>query len=159
MGILQITGFTESPRGVKIRYKLVQTGETTKAVQTSAESPALLEAKARLAEIKKEYGANSREASGQQRKVDELVSAAGDEKASRQVCIGNLRQLDAAKNMWVLEKQKQKGDQPTVTDLLPYLGRNQQFPICPLHGTYEIKAIGEAPICSVSGHAIPGYKP
>jgi hypothetical protein len=25
-GILQITGFTENPRGVKIRYKLVQNG-------------------------------------------------------------------------------------------------------------------------------------
>jgi hypothetical protein len=24
MGILQITGFTENPRGVKLRYKLVQ---------------------------------------------------------------------------------------------------------------------------------------
>ena len=26
-GILQITGFTENPRGVKIRYKLVQSGD------------------------------------------------------------------------------------------------------------------------------------
>jgi hypothetical protein len=25
-GILQITGFTENPRGVKLRYKLVQNG-------------------------------------------------------------------------------------------------------------------------------------
>jgi hypothetical protein len=30
MGILQITGFTENPRGVKIRYKLVQEGVMTK---------------------------------------------------------------------------------------------------------------------------------
>jgi hypothetical protein len=30
LGLLQITGFTENPRGVKIRYKLVQ-NETTKA--------------------------------------------------------------------------------------------------------------------------------
>jgi serine/threonine protein kinase len=29
MGILQITGFTENPRGVKIRYKLVQNGGAT----------------------------------------------------------------------------------------------------------------------------------
>jgi hypothetical protein len=28
MGLLQITGFTENPRGVKIRYKLVQGIET-----------------------------------------------------------------------------------------------------------------------------------
>src|ERR1019366_2882767 len=28
-GVLQITGFTENPRGVKIRYKLVQNGNAT----------------------------------------------------------------------------------------------------------------------------------
>jgi hypothetical protein len=26
-GLLQITGFTENPRGVKLRYKLVQSGK------------------------------------------------------------------------------------------------------------------------------------
>lgn len=30
IGILQITGFTENPRGVKIRYKLVQTPDSSK---------------------------------------------------------------------------------------------------------------------------------
>ena len=158
-GVLQITGFTDNPRGVKIRYKLVQNSHTIKVVQRPADSSELLEAEARLAEIKKEYGANSSEASEQQRKVDELASAAGDEKASRRICIGNLRQLDAAKEMWALDNKKQKGDLPTVADLLPYLGRNQQFPVCPDGGTYDIKAIGEAPTCSVSGHAIPDYKP
>jgi len=29
IGLLQITGFTENPRGVKIRYKLVQSGNPT----------------------------------------------------------------------------------------------------------------------------------
>ena len=30
VGLLQITGFTEHPRGVKLRYKLVQNGGTIK---------------------------------------------------------------------------------------------------------------------------------
>jgi hypothetical protein len=35
-GILQITGFTENPRGVKIRYKLVQNGKPANAASLSA---------------------------------------------------------------------------------------------------------------------------
>jgi serine/threonine protein kinase len=128
-------------------------------LQVSAESPELLAAQTKLAEIKKEFGANSSEASKQQRTADELASAAGDKKASQRLCIGNLRQLDAAKNMWALENKKQKGDLPTIADLLPYLGRNQQFPVCPDGGNYIINPIGEAPTCSIPGHVIPNYKP
>jgi len=40
MGILQITGFTENPRGVKVRYKLVQNGNESKI--HSDISPAML---------------------------------------------------------------------------------------------------------------------
>ena len=100
------------------------------------------------------YGTNSPQASAQRRFVDELASVAADEKASRQICIGNLRQLAAAKAMWVLENHQQKGDVPAMSALLPYLGRDQQFPVCPLHGTYDVKPVGETPTCSVSGHAI-----
>jgi tRNA A-37 threonylcarbamoyl transferase component Bud32 len=42
MGILQITGFTANPRGVKLRYKLVQNGgEQKTAAPAAAASPAL----------------------------------------------------------------------------------------------------------------------
>jgi hypothetical protein len=37
-GILQITGFTENPRGVKIRYKLVQNGNTLEKIANSPAS-------------------------------------------------------------------------------------------------------------------------
>src|SRR5207249_2265931 len=36
LGVLQITGFTENPRGVKIRYKLVQTIHADKPVPAHA---------------------------------------------------------------------------------------------------------------------------
>jgi serine/threonine protein kinase len=38
MGILQITGFTNNPRGVKIRYKLIQKTSSEKTGQTSFDS-------------------------------------------------------------------------------------------------------------------------
>jgi serine/threonine-protein kinase len=54
MGILQITGFTANPPGVKIRYKLVQGG---KVVESSKVEPAdLREARAKLAELRANYG-------------------------------------------------------------------------------------------------------
>jgi hypothetical protein len=67
-------------------------------------------------------------------------------------CINNLRQLDAAKNEWALEKGKKAGDVPTKEDLLPYL---RSWPVCPSGGTYSINAVGEPPICSVPGHKLP----
>jgi hypothetical protein len=153
---LNIFGFTEAGEngGLKIRYRLVRTSNAEKPAQISE----LQQAQAKLAEAKNDYGADSPEVSKQQRVVDEIASATGDEQASRRVCIGNLRQIDGAKEMWALENKKQKGDVPTTADLLPYLGRNQKFPVCPDGGTYIINAVGEAPTCSVSGHVIPNYK-
>ena len=56
MGILQLTGFTNNPRGVKIRYKLVQSG---KAMESSAvESTDVREARAKLAALRANYGEN-----------------------------------------------------------------------------------------------------
>ena len=49
-GLLQITGFTENPRGVKIRYKLVQNHVSTGKLST--EPSDLREARAKLAELK-----------------------------------------------------------------------------------------------------------
>ena len=57
-------------------------------------------------------------------------------------CINNLRQIDAAKNKWALEKAKKPTDVPTKEDLLPYLRR---WPVCPDGGTYTIGAVSEKP--------------
>ncbi|MFA6564959.1 MAG: protein kinase [Verrucomicrobiia bacterium] len=40
MGVLQITGFTDNPHGVKIRYKLVQTTQHSSAKNAAAAAPA-----------------------------------------------------------------------------------------------------------------------
>jgi general secretion pathway protein G len=72
--------------------------------------------------------------------------------SQRNACINNLRQLDAAKQEWALEKGKQSTDTPTMDDLKPYL---RKIPHCPAGGTYTINAVGQPPECSIPGHKLP----
>ncbi len=72
--------------------------------------------------------------------------------SQQNACINNLRQIDAAKQEWALEKGKSASDTPTKEDLLPYLRR---WPVCPAGGTYTINAVGERPVCSIPGHRLP----
>jgi len=69
-------------------------------------------------------------------------------------CINNLRQIDAVKQEWALEKGKSLGDVPTVADLTPYF-KNGKFPVCPAGGTYIIGAVSNPPTCSIPGHKLP----
>ncbi len=69
-GVLQITGFTKNPRGVKIRYKLVQTNSSA-APQTSEPSD-LREAKTRLAELEVDFGTNNPAVQRQFARIKEL---------------------------------------------------------------------------------------
>ncbi len=72
--------------------------------------------------------------------------------AQLNACINNLRQLDAAKQQWALEKSKNANDVPTQADLMPYL---RSWPVCPQGGTYTIGAVGDRPTCSISTHKLP----
>ncbi len=72
--------------------------------------------------------------------------------AQSNACINNLRQIDAAKEQWALEKGKQSTDTPTMDDLKPYL---RSIPHCPAGGTYTINAVGQPPVCSIPGHVLP----
>jgi hypothetical protein len=72
--------------------------------------------------------------------------------SQQNACINNLRQIDAAKNEWALEKGKRSTDVPTKEDISPYL---HSWPVCPAGGTYTINAVGEQPVCSIPGHRLP----
>lgn len=49
------------------------------------------------------------------------------------LCIDNLRMLDAAKQQWALEFGQVSTAVPGATDIQPYLGRgNGELPVCPL---------------------------
>jgi DNA repair exonuclease SbcCD ATPase subunit len=74
--------------------------------------------------------------------------------SDRNTCINNLRQIDAAKQQWALEKNKSADAVPTAQDLMPYF-KDGNFPICPSGGTYSINAVDELPACSVPGHVLP----
>src|SRR5207244_131983 len=65
---------------------------------------------------------------------------------SRNACVNNLRQLDGAKQQWVLENHKTMNDIPSWQDVLPYL---RQKPVCPQGGTYILEHAGEPPRCSL----------
>jgi hypothetical protein len=68
------------------------------------------------------------------------------------VCINNLRMLDAAKQQWALEKSKLSADVPVMDDLKPYL---RQTPVCPAGGTYTLNAVDQPPGCSIPDHQLP----
>jgi len=80
--------------------------------------------------------------------------AAARATSQRNVCINNLRQIDAAKNQFALEKGKTNGDPVTEADITPYL-RGGVLPKCPSGGTYTIGKVGENPTCSIPGHELP----
>jgi prepilin-type N-terminal cleavage/methylation domain-containing protein len=78
-------------------------------------------------------------------------------KAQTSACISNLRQLDAAKQQWALEKGKGSADTPGNSDLQPYLGRGDAGSLsamfCPLAGQgdlngYTVGTVGNPPKCN-----------
>ena len=74
--------------------------------------------------------------------------------ANANACINNLHTINAAKQLWALDKGKSNTDVPTAQDLLPYL-KDGAFPACPGGGTYSINAVGEVPTCTIPGHVLP----
>jgi hypothetical protein len=76
--------------------------------------------------------------------------------AQENACINNLRQIQAAKNEWALEKNKDGGDVPTESDLTPYF-KDGKFPVCPAGGTYSINDVTNDVTCTVPGHSLEQY--
>lgn len=72
--------------------------------------------------------------------------------AQRNACINNLRQIEAAKNQWALEKGKSGDAVPLRADLRPYV---KKWPVCPAGGTYTIGSLNEPPTCSIPDHHLP----
>jgi hypothetical protein len=75
--------------------------------------------------------------------------------SQKNVCINNLRMIDAAKAQWALEKNKSQGADVKWEDIQPFLGRGRATMRCPNGGEYTVGAVGESPTCSIPGHALP----
>ena len=75
----------------------------------------------------------------------------------RNACITNLRQIDAAKNQFALERRKTTGYPVSENDIKPYikLDARGNLPKCPGGGKYIIGKVGEPPTCSAPDHILP----
>jgi beta-galactosidase/beta-glucuronidase len=85
---------------------------------------------------------------------NKLVTDAGLAIIHRNTCINNLREIDAAKQQWALEKNKPVDAVPKPEDLLPYI-KDGIFPVCPDGGVYSINSVEAVPSCTVQGHVLP----
>lgn len=77
--------------------------------------------------------------------------------ATRNACIGNLRQIEAAKRIWALEKEKDGIEVPVDSDLFGANAFIRDKPLCPANGTYTLNAVVTKPGCSLvtsQGHSI-----
>ena len=72
----------------------------------------------------------------------------------RQVCTGQLLQIDFAKQTWALEHNKTTNDTPVESDLFGTNAYIWQKVSCPAGGVYQFGRIGEKPKCSVPGHTL-----
>ena len=77
------------------------------------------------------------------------------------LCVSNLRMIEAAKSQWALENHKTANDPVSMSDIQPYMGRGElgEIPVCPDGGTYIAGKVGEPPRCSLGGpqHTLDYY--
>jgi hypothetical protein len=79
---------------------------------------------------------------------------------SHNICINNLRQIDAAANQFALEHSLTNGDRISFpNDLTPYIKLNSagKIPPCPSGGVYHISKVGEVPACSLGSTVTPNH--
>jgi hypothetical protein len=79
--------------------------------------------------------------------------------SKQNACVNNLRQIDGAKNEWVLENGKTNGAVCTENDIKNFikLDVNGNLPKCPQGGIYTIGKVGEPPTCSLGTNVIPAH--
>ncbi len=80
------------------------------------------------------------------------------------LCIDNLRLIDASKQQWALEHGAVATTVPQATDLQPYLGRGGgELPICPVdpqqsfETSYVVRDCQTSPTCQIlpATHFLP----
>jgi prepilin-type N-terminal cleavage/methylation domain-containing protein len=74
--------------------------------------------------------------------------------AARTACIANLKTISGAKQTWALENKKADTDVPTDADLFGIDKIIEDKPKCPGGGTYDIRAVGEKPTCTIPDHTL-----
>lgn len=79
-----------------------------------------------------------------------------------EICIANLREIDFAVRLWVIEAARESSDPVTFNDIAPYLNFNAHNVVCPARGTtfsdsYTIYTANAWPFCqkSPAQHKLP----
>ena len=76
--------------------------------------------------------------------------------AQRNSCIKNLSTIEAAKQIWGVEKGKTTGATPTEADLIGPALYIKVMPVCPGSGSYSLGSIGSDATCTsvAEGHTL-----
>jgi prepilin-type N-terminal cleavage/methylation domain-containing protein len=78
--------------------------------------------------------------------------------AAEKTCIGNMMQLDSAKQQWAVNENKPVTETPTHTDIIGAELYLKQMPACPSGGSYTIFNVATKPTCNLAttdGHSMP----
>ena len=63
-------------------------------------------------------------------------------------CVANLKQIDAAKEQWAMDKNKTSADTPVAADLFGATAYVKAKPVCPSGSAdYTLSAVGTNPAC------------
>jgi len=84
--------------------------------------------------------------------IPNLVKARKD--AQKTACRSNLKAIAGAKELWALQEKRPDTDVPTDADLFGTGKGIKEKPQCPAGGTYDLKAVGEDPTCTIPDHIL-----
>jgi len=89
--------------------------------------------------------------------IPNYVRARANSQAS--ACINNLRQIDAAVNLWALENKKVSSASVALDDVKPYIKLNSagEIPGCPADGSYSVTTVSASPVCDLSTSVTPAH--
>ena len=75
------------------------------------------------------------------------------EGSRQKACVGNLKQIDAAKEQYMMDNKTSTAPAALAT-LVGASGYIKSTPACPSGGTYAVAAAGADPTCTISGHVL-----
>ena len=71
--------------------------------------------------------------------------------AQMNVCVNNMRMIDAAKEQAAMQHGYRRGDTVPTEQVSEYLKNGLSGVSCPRGGSYTVKPVGEDPECSIHG--------
>lgn len=70
------------------------------------------------------------------------------------LCINNLRQIEAGKEQWALANKMETGAKVTLDDIKAYVRHPDRVTTCPAGGKIDLKVVGENATCTIPHHEL-----